>query len=349
MSHPVREKGLDVNSASEAMTDKEQGEASAGARPMPMSRNRMMMIVGWILGLGIVIAIPLLDLPPIWPAAALLTVIYVPAAVGQNLIIGNAGLLAMGQAAFVGVGAYTSAVLAVRYNLDAAVTIPAAMLLSGLLGALVGFPALRINGDYLFIVSLGFNLIVLDIILQWGDVTGGATGLTGVPTMHLFGSDLGVGAPFYLAVVGLVLLSLVVTQAIVSSRFGLTMEAIRDDEVAAVSIGIATAAPKIYFFAIGSALAGLSGALLGYYLGYVGFRSFDVTASLLIFQMAVIGGLGRISGSILGACIIILLPELLRPLQDYRLLLAGLLIVILMATRPQGILGKTKITNLIKK
>lgn len=340
---------MGLNVVSESTTVKARSDASALARLKPLSRAQTMMVLGWLVGLAIVVAIPLLDLPPIWSAAALLTVIYVPAAVGQNLIIGNAGLLAMGQAAFVGVGAYTSAVLAVRYNLDAAVTIPAAMLLSGLIGALVGFPALRISGDYLFIVSLGFNLIVIDVILQWGDVTGGATGLTGVPTMHLFGVDLGVGAPFYLVVVSLVLLSLVVTQAIVSSRFGLTMEAIRDDEVAARSIGIATAAPKIYFFAIGSALAGLSGALLGYYLGYVGSRSFDVTASLLIFQMAVIGGLGRISGSVVGACIIILLPELLRPLQDYRLLLAGLLIVVLMATRPQGILGKTKITNLIKK
>lgn len=331
------------------MAAKAKDDVSAWRRLVPSGRAQIMMVTGWILGLAIVIAIPLFDLSPIWSAAALLTVIYVPAAVGQNLIIGNAGLLAMGQAAFVGVGAYTSAVLAVRYNLDASVTITAAMLMAGFVGALVGFPALRINGDYLFIVSLGFNLIVIDVILQWGDVTGGATGLTGIPTMHLFGVDLGVGAPFYLAVVGFVVLSLVITQAIASSRFGLTMEAIRDDEIAALSVGIATAAPKIYFFAIGSALAGLSGALLGYYLAYVGFRSFDVTASLLIFQMAVIGGLGRISGSVVGACIIILLPELLRPLQDYRLLLAGFLIVILMATRPQGILGKTKITNLIKK
>lgn len=312
-------------------------------------RGQVVTMAAWAVGIAVVVAIPLVGLSPIWPAAALLTVVYIPAAVGQNLVIGNAGLLAMGQAAFVGVGAYTSAVLAVRFNLEAAVTIPAAMLLAGVVGALVGFPALRIRGDYLFIVSLGFNLIVLDVILQWGDVTGGATGLTGVPTMHLFGIDLGVGPAFYLSVVAIVLLSLVATQAIVSSRFGLTMEAIRDDDLAAMSIGIAPAAPKIYFFAIGSALAGLSGALLGYYLGYVGVRSFDVTASLLIFQMAVIGGLGRISGSILGACIIILLPELLRPLQDYRLLLAGLLIVILMAKRPEGLLGKAKITNLIKK
>src|SRR5262245_59526627 len=121
--------GLDV--VSEPITVKARSDASAWPRLKPAGRAGTMMVLGWLLGLAIVVAIPLLHLPPIWPAAALLTVIYVPAAVGQNLIIGNAGLLAMGQAAFVGVGAYTSAVLAVRCNLDAAVTIPAAMLLSG--------------------------------------------------------------------------------------------------------------------------------------------------------------------------------------------------------------------------
>ncbi len=222
-------------------------------------RAEIVFGVGWVVGLAIVVAIPLLHLPPIWSAAVLLTLIYVPAAVGQNLIVGNAGLLAMGQAAFVGIGAYTSAVLAVRFNLDAAITIPAAMLVSGLCGALVGFPALRIHGDYLFIVSLGFNLVVLDLILQWVSVTGGATGLTGVPTMQFFGVDLGVGRAFYFTALALVLLSLVLTQAVTSSRFGRTMEAIRDDEVAAMAMGIRPAAPKIYLFAIGSALAGCRG------------------------------------------------------------------------------------------
>jgi ABC-type branched-subunit amino acid transport system permease subunit len=255
----------------------------------------------------------------------------------------------MGQAAFVGVGAYTAGILAVRFEVDGLVALVAAVVVSGAVGALVGIPALRISGDYLFIVSLGFNLIVMDLARQWVDVTGGATGLTGVPTLALAGIDLGVGAPFYLAVLVIVLGSLVVVKAITTSRFGLTMEAIRDDEVAAISSGIRPAGPKVQFFAIGSALAGLSGALLAYNFGYVGSGSFDVSESLLIFQMAVIGGLGRISGSVVGAFIIILLPELLRPLQDYRLLLAGLVIVILMAVRPEGLLGKTKITNLIRK
>lgn len=318
-------------------------------RLLPGARNDLALASAWGAGIAILAAIPLLGLPPIWSAAAILTLVYIPAAVGQNLIVGNAGLLAMGQAAFVGVGAYTAGILAVRFDLDGAVTILAATLAAGLLGALVGIPALRINGDYLFIVSLGFNLVVLDFALQQIELTGGATGLRGIPTLTFLGLDLGVGAPFYYAVLGLVLLALVLTQLVVTSRFGRTMEAIRDDEIAAVAMGISPALPKIQFFAIGSALAGLSGALLAYNIGYVGVGSFDVTASLLIFQMAVIGGLGRISGSVVGAFIIVLLPELLRPLQDYRLLLAGLLIVILMAVRPEGLLGRAKITNLIKK
>lgn len=318
-------------------------------RYRPRGAGQILMVAGWVLGLALITGIPLFALPPIWTAAALLTLVYIPAAVGQNLIIGNAGILAMGQAAFLGVGAYTAGILATRFGLDGSVTLLASVVLSGVLGAVVGIPALRIRDDYLFIVSLGFNLIVLDVALQWIDVTGGATGLAGIPLLTLFGVNIGIGVGFYYTVLAIVLVSLLVSHVIVTSRFGQTMEAIRDDEIAAVAVGIPPALPKILFFAIGSALAGLSGALLAYNIGYVGPGSFDVGASLLIFQMAVIGGLGRISGSVVGAFIIILVPEIFRPVQEYRLLLAGLVIVVLMALRPEGLLGKTKITNLIKK
>ncbi len=303
----------------------------------------------WAAGILAAIVVPLAGASPFWTGAIVLTMLYMPAAIGQNMILGNAGLLAMGQAAFVGVGAYTAGILAVRFNLDGAITISAAIVVSGLVGALVGIPALRIGGDYLFIVSLGFNLIVMDIALQWQPVTGGATGLTGVPVLTLFGQSVGVGAGFYYTVLVVVLLCCAATYAINSSRFGRTVEGIRDDQTAAIASGIRPANPKIFVFAIGSALAGLSGALLAYDLGYVGSTSFDVNASLLIFEMAVIGGLSRITGSVVGAIIIIMLPELLRPLQSVRDLLGGLIIIVLMIWRPEGLFGKAKITNLIKK
>jgi branched-chain amino acid transport system permease protein len=317
--------------------------------PFLRARSQWLQAGIWAAVVAAVVIVPLAGASPFWTAAIVVTMIYVPSAVGQNLILGNAGLLAMGQAAFVGTGAYTAGVLAVKFQLDGAITIGAAVVVSGLLGALVGIPALRIGGDYLFIVSLGFNLIVLDVALQWQPVTGGATGLTGVPVLTLFGQTVSIGNDFYFAVLIIVLLSCAITYAITSSRFGRTVEGIRDDEIAAVASGIAPARPKVIVFAIGAALAGLSGALLAYYLGYVGYTSFNVNASILIFEMAVIGGLGRVTGSVVGTVIIIMLPELLRPLQSVRDLLGGVIIIILMIVRPEGLLGKTKITNLIKK
>jgi ABC-type branched-chain amino acid transport system, permease component len=315
----------------------------------PRTRGDWGIAIGWAIGLVLIALIPFLGLAPIFAAAVITTMVYIPSAVGQNLVLGSAGLLSMGQAAFVGVGAYTAAILALRFDVDGTVALVAAVVVSGVIGGLVGIPALRLGGDYLFLVSLGFNLIVVDLANFWTDVTGGATGLAGIPMLTLFGVDVGRGPAFYFSVLGIVLVALVLVQILQTSRFGKTMEAIRDDEVAAMSVGVRPAGPKVWYFAIGSGLAGLTGGLLAFHLHFVGPLSFNTMWSLLIFQMAVIGGLGRISGSVIGAFIILLLPEIFRPLQDYRQLIVGVLIVVLMIYRPQGLLGKSKITNLIKK
>ncbi|MET1052708.1 MAG: branched-chain amino acid ABC transporter permease [Mycetocola sp.] len=318
-------------------------------RLRPRTRGDWGFVISWTVGLILVALIPFLGLPPIFAAAVITTMVYIPSAVGQNLVLGSAGLLSMGQAAFVGVGAYTAAILALRFDVDGTVAIVAAVLVSAIVGGVVGIPALRLGGDYLFLVSIGFNLIVIDLANFWIDVTGGATGLAGIPLLTLFGVDVGRGPAFYFSVLAIVLIFLVLVQVLQTSRFGKTMEAVRDDEVAAQSVGIRPAGPKVWYFAIGSGLAGLTGGLLAYHLHFVGPQSFSPLWSLLIFQMAVIGGLGRISGSVVGAFIILLLPEVFRPLQDYRQLIVGVVIVVLMIYRPQGLLGKSKITNLIKK
>lgn len=315
----------------------------------PRGRGQISMFVGWVTGLVVVIMLPFLGLPQIWPAAVVTTMVYIPAAVGQNLVLGNAGLLQMGQAAFVGTGAYTAALMALHWHVDGSLALLGAIVVSGVIGGLVGIPALRLGGDYLFLVSLGFNLIVVDIANNWLSVTGGATGLAGIPSLTLFGQNVGRGQSLYFAVFGIVVIFLMLVQIIQSSRFGQTVEAIRDDDIAATSVGISPSGPKVWYFAIGSALAGLSGGLLAYNLHFVGPESFDENWSLLIFQMAVIGGLARISGSVVGTFIIILLPEVFRPLQDYRMLITGVIIIVLMVFRPEGLLGTTKITNLIKK
>lgn len=318
-------------------------------RLRPRTRGDWGFAISWTVGLALIVMIPFLGLPPIFAAAVITTMVYIPSAVGQNLVLGSAGLLSMGQAAFVGIGAYTAAILALRFEVDGTVALVAAVLVSGILGGIVGIPALRLGGDYLFLVSIGFNLIVIDLANFWVDVTGGATGLAGIPLLTLFGVDVGRGPAFYFSVLAIVLFFLVLVQVLQTSRFGKTMEAVRDDEVAAQSVGIRPAGPKVWYFAVGSGLAGLTGGLLAYHLHFVGPQSFSPLWSLLIFQMAVIGGLGRISGSVVGAFIILLLPEVFRPLQDYRQLIVGVVIVVLMIYRPQGLLGKSKITNLIKK
>ncbi|GAB3201588.1 branched-chain amino acid ABC transporter permease [Nocardioides hungaricus] len=313
------------------------------------SRGQLLGAAIGVAAVLVVIVLPYTDPSPALYGAALITMVYIPAALGQNLILGNAGLLAMGQAAFMGVGAYTAAILGTRWELDGAITMLAAVVVAGVAGVLVGIPALRIRGDYLFIVSLGFNLMVIDLAVQWVDVTGGASGLAGIPDLTLFGWEVGYGTSFYMVNLAVVAIACLVTWVLVTSRFGKTVEALRDDTPAALSVGIRPDIARVAIFGIGSALAGLSGWLLDYNLSFVGPPSFNVQVSVLIFEMAVIGGLGRVSGSIIGAVIIILIPEMLRPIQDYRDIIGGLFIVVLMIVRPQGLLGKTKIVNLIKK
>lgn len=280
---------------------------------------------------------------------SVVVLIYIPLVIGQNLITGNSGQVAMGHAAFYGIGAYVTAIIATTTELPELVAIGASVAVTALVGFLVGLPAIRISGDYLFIVTIGLNLIFLDIAIQWTDVTGGSAGIPGVP-VPTFGpiEVAGERGFFYMSLLGAVLAT-VVAVAVTSSRFGSLIEAVRDDPLAATASGINPVPVRVSVFVIGAAMAGLSGSLLAYYLGFIGPQNFGIAQSLLIFEMAIIGGLGSVPGSIAGAVLLVGLPEALRVLQDYRLGLGGLLIVILMAVRPEGLLGRVKATTLIKK
>lgn len=323
-------------------------ESEANASPW-VSRRRVIGIAASVLLGAWLLLLPTMGASPALRGAVLITVIFVPAALGQNLIVGNAGLLSIGQAAFMGVGAYASGILAVRYGVDGAVSFVAAVLASGAAGLVVGIPALRLRGDYLLIVSLGFNLMFIDIVVNWIGVTGGASGLVGIPPLTVFGFDVGTGTPFYYVALAVAGAACLATWVIGRSRFGKTVEALRDDMPAALSVGIRPDHPRIAIFGLGSALAGMSGWLLAANLMFVGPPSFQVLVSVMLFLTAVVGGLGRVAGSIVGVVIIIFVPEMLRPLQDFRDLIGGGLVILLMILRPQGLFGKTMIVNLIKK
>lgn len=278
-----------------------------------------------------------------------LILIYVPCALGQNLITGNSGQLSMGHAAFFGLGAYAVAILSVYYGWPALPALVVAAIAAGIVGLMIGLPAIRISGDYLFIVTIGVNLVFLDVVTQWVSFTGGTAGIPGLPlpSFGLFRVRSNVDY-FYMALV-LAVLCFLITLTITRSRFGKMIEAVRDDPVAASACGISLTTVRVSVFVIGAAMAGVAGGVLGYFIGFVGPSDFNVQQSLLIFEMAILGGLGSIWGSVAGAAILIGLPEFLRFLQPYRLGLLGLIMIVVMVYRPQGLIGSVRITNLIRK
>jgi branched-chain amino acid transport system permease protein len=265
-------------------------------------------------------------------------------AVSLNLVNGFTGQFSIGHAGFMAVGAYSSAMFTFGLGmplvasmdlLPAPVSQGVALLLSltagGLLAAvagwLVGLPSLRLRGDYLAIVTLGFGEIIRVLILNI-DVIGGARGLPGIPQWANFFWVFG-------AVVAVVALS----RHLAASTHGRAMFAIRDDEVAAEALGVDTTHYKVTAFVLGAFFAGVAGGLYAHFLSYLHPNSFTFLKSIEVIAMVVLGGMGSISGSILAATVLTLLPEVLRPVKDFRMVVYSLMLIVLMITRPQGLLG----------
>src|SRR6266545_7149219 len=270
-------------------------------------------------------------------------------AVSLNLINGVTGQFSIGHAGFYAVGGYTSASLVYYGGASIrAVTgfLPpmaqntvllllglfAAAAAAGVAGLAVGIPSLRLRGDYLAIVTLGFGEIIRVLILNI-DAIGGSRGLPGIPGWASF---FWVGAG--------VLAVVLVARHIADSTHGRALFAIRDDEVAAESLGVDTTRYKVLAFVIGSFFAGVAGGLFAHYLSYLNPNSFTFLKSIEVIAMVVLGGMGSISGSVLAAILLTLLPEVLRPVKDYRMVMYSLMLIILMITRPQGLLGSREFT-----
>jgi branched-chain amino acid transport system permease protein len=205
-------------------------------------------------------------------------------------------------------------------------------LLAALAGYLVGLPSLRLRGDYLAIVTLGFGEIIRVLILNVNAV-GGARGLPGIPGWANF-FWVGMG------VVGVILLA----RHLAASTHGRALFAIRDDEVAAEALGVDTTSYKVLAFVLGAFFAGVAGGLFAHFLSYLNPNSFTFLKSIEVIAMVVLGGMGSISGAVLAAVILTLLPEVLRPVKDYRMVLYSLMLIVLMITRPGGLLGSREIS-----
>ena len=270
---------------------------------------------------------------------AILVGIYVILALGLNVVVGFTGLLNLGFVAFYALGAYSYALLNTRFGLGFWTALPFSVGLSAIAGFLLAFPALRLRGDYLAIVTLGFGEITRLILNNWDSLTMGPNGISGISAPGIFSLSLGKLSYFYYLVLFFVLITFFITKRVYSSKIGRAWVAIREDEIASSIMGINTTMYKLYAFAFGAFWAGLAGAVFAGKMQFVSPESFTFMESVLILCMVIIGGLGSIPGVILGAFILVLLPEMLREIQLYRMLALGAGLVLLMVFRPQGLFG----------
>lgn len=278
--------------------------------------------------------------------------IYVILAESLNLVVGFAGVPAMGHAAFSCIGAYTSALLALRFGISPVVGMLAGAVVGGILGLIVAYPALRLKGDYLALATFGAGVIVYSVAKNWIGLTRGPMGLPGIPGFGIRLGDIGHwtldSTWAYLCLVSIVS-GLVVwaCRNIARSVFGRSLKAVREDETAAVALGKNTARLKLIAFVTGAFFAGIAGSLYAHYITFIDPSSFTTMESITILLMVIFGGLGSISGSVVGALLLVAIPEGLRFVglpssiaAPLRQMLYGLLLVLLMLWRPQGILGK---------
>lgn len=264
---------------------------------------------------------------------------YIMLALGINLIMGYMGQMTFGHAAFWGIGAYTAAILSTRFGTDFLMDVVAAAAITGCFGFVLGLPVLKVKGYYLTIVTLGFGEIIRLIALNSTELTGGALGIKGISGIRLFSMEFSSPQAFYYVILIMVILTALMLVRINNSRYGLALKSIRDDDSAAEVMGVNVVHNKILTFVISAMIAGAAGAFFAHYISYIDSTSFTTQASQEMCVMVILGGLGSIPGTIIGAAVLTVVPEMIRGLAEYRMLIYGVIMVVMMLVRPQGMLG----------
>ena len=297
----------------------------------------MKKIFGWFLFLF------LLSLPlwlPHYPLHLVCTVgIFVILAVSLNIVVGFAGHISHGHAAFFAVGAYTSSLLAVKFGIPFWFGIFAGGLISFLFGILLGTPTLRVREIYLSVVTICFGLMVQLALVNLDSITGGARGIYGIPRPSFGSFVFASPQSFYYIILFFSLLTILSSLRLLRSRFGRAFLSIRENELAAQTVGVRTTYYKILAFAISSFYAGLAGSLYAHYVSYINPDAFTFGTSVDVLVMIVIGGLGNVWGSVIGAFVITLLPEYLRFMQQYYRAVFGIGLIFMMVFMRSGIVS----------
>ena len=310
--------------------------------PIDRARTRIQRLPFWIQAILLGVAAMVIPLygDDYVTAVAVSVLTFAMLGMGLNIVVGYAGLLDLGYCAFFAIGAYTTAILTVNLHVDFWLTLPLAILFAGIAGAILGYPTLRLRSDYLAIVTLGFGEIVRILFTNW-DYVDGPNGIWNIPVPPLFGLE---NSPdflyqdyFYVIGVILVLIALIFARNLSLSRLGRGWVAVREDEFAAEAVGVPTLNLKLLAYTMGGMWAGLAGAFFASRVSAINPSSFTFLLSSQILILIIIGGLGSLGGVILGATVVVGLPEALRGMQQTRFLFFAVALILIMLFRPQGL------------
>jgi branched-chain amino acid transport system permease protein len=268
--------------------------------------------------------------------------IYVVLALGLNIVVGMAGLLDLGYISFYAIGAYSYALLSTRLGVSFWLALPLGGIAAAAVGVVLGVITLRLRGDYLAIVTLGFVQIVHLVLNNWDRVTNGPNGILNIGRPALGAFVFSQPIHFYYLILAIVLLTILAVDRLNRSRIGRAWIAIREDEVAAQATGVDTTRLKILAFALGAIWAGVAGVFFAAKYAFVSPESFTFFESVIVLSMVVLGGMGSVPGVILGALVVVILPEVLREFASYRMLIFGGALVLMMIFRPQGLIGNPR-------
>lgn len=280
-----------------------------------------------------------LSVPPYYQHLGCVAGVFAILVLGYDFILGRAGQFSFGHIAFFGIGAYTSALLSVNWSVSFWLALPAAALASSLFGLFIGVPVLRLRGPYLAIATLGFAEIVRLVLARWDKVTRGVDGIAGIKAPAIGPLIFDNTVSFYYIILFFLGLMIFIAERIHRGKYGRLLVAIRENELAAEVMGIDTSKGKIMAFVLSALYAGVAGSLYAHLFSYISPETFDIEHAIVVLYMLIIGGSGSTAGAILGAVLLTFLPEWLRFLKDYYLLLYGIGIILMMIFIPYGIIG----------
>lgn len=306
-----------------------------------MKAKSIYIVLGLIL---FALIIPLILRNPYYQHILNVVFLYAISVYGFNIISGLTGQLNFAHAGFIGIGAYTSAILTTTFTLPVGLAMIIAVLVTGLFGFIIGFLALRTRGVYFALTTLGFGMILFIIFENWIDLTGGPMGFTGIPSFHIsgIGIDFGSKTAFYYLCLFFLAITIYINQELFHSKLGRSMLAVQGNEDLAQSVGISIVRTKIVSFVMATMLLGLSGSLYAHYLHFISPVSFTIQETFNCLTMLVVGGMGTLVGPLIGSLIFTILPEFLRGLAQLQWIIYGVILILFIAFMPEGIVGFIK-------